>query len=48
MPPSLKFIKFVNPAPIDEQVQGKKQKKKLKSQTPEKKQMEEKMDDLTI
>ena len=48
MPPSLKFIKFVNPAPIDEQAQGKKQKKKLKSQAPEKKQMEEKMDDLTI
>lgn len=28
MPPDLKFLKFVNPAPIDEQAQSKKQKKK--------------------
>ena len=42
MPASLQFIKFVNPAPIDEQAQGKKQKKKAKQP------MEEKMDDLKI
>lgn len=46
MPESLQFIKFVNPAPIDEQSQGK--KKKGKSEAPAKKQMEEKMDTLKI
>lgn len=46
MPESLKFLKFVNPAPIDEQAQSKKQKKKGKSEA--KQPMEEKMDDLKI
>ena len=47
MPPSLKFMKFVNPAPIDEQAQGKKQKKKPKTQAPEKA-LEEKIDNLNL
>lgn len=46
MPASLQFLRFVNPAPIDEQAQGKKQKKKGKSEV--KQPMEEKMDDLKI
>ena len=46
MPASLQFIKFVNSAPIDEQAQGKKQKKKGKSEA--KQPMDEKMDDLKI
>lgn len=46
MPPSLQSLKFINPAPIDEQAQSKKQKKKGK--TDVKQPMEEKMDDLKI